>query len=232
MTQTPAIIFTCEHAVNRIPSIYQGHFAQYNNLLNSHRGIDYGASTIANYLSEHMGRPLVTAEMSRLLIDCNRSLNHPDCFSEISDKFSDKDKQHIIATYYTPYRQNVERLICKQIQEKGAVIHLSIHSFTPVFKDEIRNADLGLLYDPTRRREKAFSLWWKQALKTQAPHIHVRMNYPYQGTSDGFTTALRKQYSKEQYIGIEVETNQGLLQNHQPSTEYLAVLLSTLRTIA
>ena len=58
------------------------------------------------------------------------------------------------------------------------------------------------------------------------------MNYPDQGTSDGFTTALREQFSTEQYSGIEVETNQRLLKHHEPSTEYLAVLLSTLRTIA
>ena len=232
MTRTPGIIFTCEHAVNHIPESYQNVFAPYETLLNSHRGIDFGALSIAKYLSEHMTLPLITAKTSRLLIDCNRSLSHPTCFSEVSEKLAEKDKKHIINNYYTPYREKVEQLIRDQIKAHGAVIHLSIHSFTPVFDGIERNADIGLLYDPRRPGEKEFSTWWKQALKTQAPKLQVRMNYPYQGTSDGFTTALRDQFSKEQYSGIEVETNQRLLKHHEPSTEYLAVLLSTLRTIA
>ena len=179
-----------------------------------------------------MTLPLITAKTSRLLIDCNRSLSHPTCFSEVSEKLAEKDKKHIINNYYTPYREKVEQLIRDQIKAHGAVIHLSIHSFTPVFDGIERNADIGLLYDPRRPGEKEFSTWWKQALKTQAPKLQVRMNYPYQGTSDGFTTALREQFSTEQYSGIEVETNQRLLKHHEPSTEYLAVLLSTLRTIA
>ena len=169
MTRTPGIIFTCEHAVNHIPESYQNVFAPYETLLNSHRGIDFGALSIAKYLSEHMTLPLITAKTSRLLIDCNRSLSHPTCFSEVSEKLAEKDKKHIINNYYTPYREKVEQLIRDQIKAHGAVIHLSIHSFTPVFDGIERNADIGLLYDPRRPGEKEFSTWWKQALKTQAP---------------------------------------------------------------
>jgi hypothetical protein len=34
------------------------------------------------------------------------------------------------------------------------------------------------------------------------------LNYPYQGTSDGFTTHLRKKFPDSQYVGIELEVNQ------------------------
>jgi len=45
----------------------------------------------------------------------------------------------------------------------------------------------------------------------EAQGLRVRMNYPYSGTSDGFTTQLRKQLPAARYAALEIETNQGLL---------------------
>jgi hypothetical protein len=36
----------------------------------------------------------------------------------------------------------------------------------------------------------------------------VKMNQPYKGTDDGFTTYLRKKFDPEHYAGIELEVNQ------------------------
>jgi hypothetical protein len=40
---------------------------------------------------------------------------------------------------------------------------------------------------------------------------HVRFNYPYRGVNDGFTTANRRVFAPQEYLGVEIEVNQKLL---------------------
>lgn len=204
------LVLSCEHAVNTIPAPYRLLFHNDAEILQSHRAIDLGAMKIARQLSSTFACPLVSARASRLLIDCNRSLSHKDCFSEFTRSLDDAEKQRLIDDYYVPYRQEVTALIQQRIDQGQSVLHLSIHSFTPVLNGVIRTADIGLLYDPLRRLEKKFVMEWKQSLLQQLPRYRIRRNYPYLGNSDGLTTAFRKQFRPDVYLGIEVETNQAL----------------------
>ena len=65
------------------------------------------------------------------------------------------------------------------------------------------------MYDPSRDEERAFATKLKQQLERETVY-HVRMNYPYQGISDGHTSFIRKQLSSEEYVGIELEINQAI----------------------
>ena len=76
----------------------------------------------------------------------------------------------------------------------------------------VRTADIGLLYDPARWREKAFCSVWRDSLLNLAPAMRIRRNYPYQGRSDGLATSLRRKFPRR-YLGIELEVNQALLTN-------------------
>lgn len=206
------LIISCEHATNTIPESYQPLFKSAKNLLESHRGIDFGALEIAQHFKKILACDLIQSYTSRLLIDYNRSLsNH--CFSEITKTLPDKKKQEIITQYYLPYRQNVVEHIEKQIVKGAQVLHCSIHSFTPVLNKVVRKAEIGFLYDPKRPLEKAIAQAWKLELKRQSPEYRIRMNYPYKGISDSLTTALRKKYSPEEYLGLEIELNQSLTLN-------------------
>jgi hypothetical protein len=51
-----------------------------------------------------------------------------------------------------------------------------------------------LLYDPARPGEVELSERWKASLRTCAPSLVVRRNYPYAGKSDGLTNHLRRRY--------------------------------------
>ena len=228
MTKKRIILFTCEHAVNDIPQAYQKFFAQEQSLLNSHRGIDFGAITIAQHLSAALNAQLFQATASRLLIDCNRSINHPACYSEITTPLPELTKQAISSKYYSPYRASVEQWIKTHIAEQKQVLHLSIHSFTPKMHGEVREVDIGLLYDPKRLPEKHFAQQWKNNLKKCSPPLRIRLNAPYQGTSDGFTTALRKIFPQNSYLGIEVESNQALVDNRSGCNQIAERLLISL----
>jgi predicted N-formylglutamate amidohydrolase len=207
----PGLVITCEHGGNRIPAVYRDYFRAYGSLPDTHRGYDPGALEMARALARAFRAPLVSATVSRLLVDLNRSIGHPQLHFETIHRAPAPVRRNILAQYYTPFRSEAERLIRQAIAERGQVIHLSSHSFAPEFHGRVRNADVGLLYDPARPGEAALCERWKAALKVCAPTLTVRRNYPYEGRNDGFTTWLRKRLAPNAYIGIELELNQGLV---------------------
>lgn len=218
-----ALLVTCEHAVNAVPDAYSMLFDGHEALLQTHRGFDNGALFLATQLQTTLCCPLIAANATRLLIDCNRSLRHPHCFSEITALLSGVEKEQIIANYYQPYRELVINQIASFINAGFIVWHLSIHSFTPVLDGLMRNADIAFLYDPKRIIEKLLARDWQHTLK-QSSDFKIRLNYPYRGNSDGFTTALRRQFSEYKYLGFEIEINQALA-GCQEKLELIAELL-------
>lgn len=225
------LIISCEHAVNTLPDAYQFIFSSNPSVLDTHRAIDFGAFAIAKHFKQAFNCPLISASISRLIIDCNRSLTHPDCFSTFTKKLPLVEKQGFIETYYKPYRQEVEALINAKIAEGLQVIHLSIHSFTPKLKNIERNADIGLLYDPTRLGEKTLAYKWRKGILKKNNEYRVRMNYPYRGISDGFITSLRKQHDEKHYLGFEVESNQALVNEMTTLQSLSETLVDSFRSI-
>lgn len=201
-------LVTCEHGGNRVLAAYQRLFAGHKALLKTHRGYDPGALALARRLSENLGAPLFYATVSRLVIDLNRSIGHPRLYSEATRPAPLAMRHDILERHYLPYRSRVEAAIAEAAAEGEKVIHLSSHSFTPELNGDVRNADIGLLYDPARPGEANLCLRWQIALKELAPELKVRRNYPYTGKSDGFTAYLRRRFPTEAYVGVELEINQ------------------------
>ncbi len=202
------LVITCEHGGNRIPERYRGLFDAHHVLLSSHRGFDPGALVIARALATAFAAPLVVSTVSRLLVDLNRSVGHPRLHAESIRNAPAEVRQQILRDYYQPHRARVERLVGEAIADHGSVIHLSSHSFTPELDGKVRTADIGLLYDPARPGEADLCERWKTALKTCAPDLAIRRNYPYAGKGDGLTAWLRRCFSADAYVGIELEVNQ------------------------
>ncbi len=203
-----ALVITCEHGGNRIPAPYRDLFHIHRSLLDTHRGFDAGALVMARALAKAFGAPLLAATVSRLLVDLNRSVGHPRLHFEAIRRLPAPVRQRILARHYQPYRVRAEDLVRQAIAERGRVIHVSSHSFTPTLHGKLRKADIGLLYDPARPEEAALCRRWKAALATCAPDLTVRRNYPYSGKDDGLTSWLRKRLPPGAYLGVELELNQ------------------------
>ncbi len=150
----------------------------------------------------------MAATVSRLLVDLNRSVGHPRLHYEAIRNAPSELRQRILKHYYRPYRTQAERLVRQAIADHGHVVHLSSHSFTPELDGKVRNADIGLLYDPARPGEADLCERWKAALKACAPNLRVRRNYPYAGKGDGLTAWFRRRLPPGAYVGIELEINQ------------------------
>jgi len=208
MARTDHVLITCEHGGNRIPPRYRPLFAGFEALLHTHRSYDPGALGLARELAEALAAPLFFSTTSRLLIDLNRSVGHPSLYSEATRSAPVTVRREILEKHYLPYRDEVEAHIAAAIARGSRVIHLASHSFTPVLDGEVRNADIGLLYDPARPGEVELCRRWQARLQAQARELKVRRNYPYTGRSDGFTAYLRRRFPAGVYVGIELEINQ------------------------
>lgn len=200
------LLLTCEHAGNEIPLDLQGQFTGLEEILNTHRGYDPGALDLFFHLKD-LADSSFYHSTSRLVVEVNRSYNHPDLFSEYSKSLPSVQKEELLRKYYYSYRRAVEEELQSLIGEGEKVLHLSVHSFTPILNGKVRNADIGLLYDPSRSAEKEFSKEFKEKLRHFSAGLKIRYNYPYLGKADGFTTYLRRKFPKN-YLGIELEVNQ------------------------
>jgi predicted N-formylglutamate amidohydrolase len=194
-----ALLVTCEHASNAVPARWRAAFAAHQPVLKTHRAWDPGATLLARELAAELNARLHQGEMTRLLIDLNRRENSRSAFSA----FTPQDARDALFAYHRKYRDAVLR---DALRLKGRLLHVSCHSFTPELKGEIRNAEIGLLYDPRVKLERATANAWHAALAAALPDMRIRRNYPYKGISDGITTWLRKQ--RKNYAGFEVELNQ------------------------
>ncbi len=202
------IFVSCEHASNRVPSPYLYLFAGHEAVLESHRGYDLGILPLAEALAAEFGSPLISGDITRLVIDLNRSCKSRSLFSEFTRGLPACEREEILRRYHHPYWSAVEDIVAGMIATNKRVLHLSVHSFTPCLHGEIRNADVGLLYDPARPDEKSWCLQWQQALTIRQPGLRIRRNYPYRGNADALVTALRKRFAADSYLGIELEINQ------------------------
>jgi len=204
------LIITCEHGGNDVPREHRRLFACLARVLASHRGWDAGALALARRLATSLDAPLHHATVTRLLVDLNRSPGSRSVFSAATEGLSDLDRATLLRRWHEPYRSGVEAAMRRVIDSGEFVVHVSVHSFTPVLRGVTRNAEVGLLYDPARRAERLFAAKWREAMIAARPLWRVRMNYPYRGTSDGLTTALRRRFATPQYVGIELELNQSM----------------------
>lgn len=206
-----SLVITCEHGGNRIPMSYRELFRPYQALLDSHRGFDPGALIMARALAAAFDAPLLTSMVSRLLVDLNRSAGHPGLHLDAIRNLPAAIRKEIVEKHYRPYRAKAERLVTQGIARHGRVIHISCHSFTGNLNGVVRDADIGLLYDPARQEENGLCANWKSAFAVSAPGLKVRRNFPYEGRNDGLTSALRKKFPSNAYLGIELELNQKYL---------------------
>lgn len=202
------LLITCEHGGNRLPAEYRHLFDGLEAVLASHRGWDPGTLALARWLGDRLRAPVIASTVTRLLVDLNRSEHNTRVFSGPTRPLPRPERERLLAAYHRPHWMEVGEAAARASREAGTLVHLGIHSFTPVLDGVTRRADVALLYDPARARERTLCMAWAEALRRRLPSRRVRRNYPYRGRSDGLTTTLRRALEEERYLGVEVEVSQ------------------------
>jgi predicted N-formylglutamate amidohydrolase len=194
------LIVSCEHGGNRLPAPFQDLFSR--RFLSTHRGYDPGALELARQYACATDAPLFYSTVSRLLVELNRPLGHPQVFSR---PLAPAVRARLLARYYLPYWRRIEAAVRGSTKR---VLHISFHSFTPQLRGERRRTDVGLLFDPSRAPEVAFCRRWRGAILRRYPDLRVRYNDPYDGTHPSVVASLREQFGARRYVGIQIEVNQ------------------------
>lgn len=224
-----SVVVSAEHGGNDVPADYGALFRNQRKALRSHRGWDPGTRALAESLARALQAPAITSSVTRLLVDLNRSPHNPRVFSRITRSLPRADRVALLERYHRPHWERARLAVSKEVAERGRVLHLGVHSFTPVIDGEVRRADLALLYDPSRPRERGLATHWAEALSTSLPDRVVRRNHPYRGAADGMTTAFRGLFSGTRYLGLEIEVNQRHVGNDGSFPSWVAeALLATL----
>lgn len=228
-------MLSCEHAGNDVPSAYRRLFEgpDARDALESHRGWDPGAIAIASRLSEALDVPLVAQSVTRLLVECNRSLDHPALWSVFSRRLPEDEKRAILDHYWHRHRDAVRSAV-HGAERRGCVLHVGVHTFTPVWDGRARATAIGVLYDPRREPERTVAMQLGRAARracareSRCDPRAVHLNRPYRGWTDGLTTTLRRELPADRYIGLEVEISQQLADD--PGT-VVPVLEAALRDV-
>ncbi|MGE3261325.1 MAG: N-formylglutamate amidohydrolase [Bacteriovoracia bacterium] len=216
-------LFTCEHSSADIPAAYRVLFRGEEKILRTHRGWDEGAKELAEGLAKALRTKVILGKNSRLLVDLNRTSDNRGVFSDWTRPLPEKEKRELIEKYHEAHWNKVRQAIRKL----DWVIHVGVHSFTPVLYGSVRKTDIGLLHDPKRKLETELCLGLQKKLRKETDFA-VHRNLPYRGTGNGLVTALRKEFPADRYIGLELEINQRCLRGKAARARILSVISAAL----
>lgn len=229
------LVVTCEHATHAVPRELR-HLGLAPKDRRRHVAWDPGAMPVARALATAFGAPLFAGEVSRLVVDLNRSEDHPKAIATRSadvrvrgnEEMDAAERERRFARYWRPFRRRVAKAVARGTA-RGACLHLSIHSFVERLHGVERVYDVGLLFDPRVAHEREVVERLQRALRARG--LSVRKNFPYFGHTDGHTTSLRREHAGERYAGIEIELNQRVARSAAGQRRLAAALVDSLRSL-
>jgi predicted N-formylglutamate amidohydrolase len=205
------LVLSCEHASWTLPPGLD--LGVPLDVLQSQAGWDHGAFDIAARLSEAVGLHVHAGAFSRMFVDLNRPVDHPDVIPAVcygapvpgNAHLSPGDKAARIEMFHTPYWDAIRRDVSARLLDCGAVLHFSSHSFAPELDPSSRTYDVGVLYDPAHAFEA--ELAERLLFMLRGAGLAVRANQPYSGVGPAVCTSLREELAGNKYAGIELETS-------------------------
>lgn len=176
-----AVVLSCEHAGRAIPTAL-GDLGVSLADMERHIAWDVGAEQVSRHLSALLDAPLVLQRYSRLVVDCNRPFDAPDCFPEVSDGtpvpsnegLSSSERRRRFEEIHQPFHAALAGMIERRAGK--ATILVAVHSFTPrLAAGALRPWHLGVLFNRDRRLADRFLA----AFREQNPDIPAAANQPY-----------------------------------------------------
>lgn len=227
------LVVTCEHATHAVPRELR-HLGLAPADRRRHVAWDPGALPVARVVAKAFGARSFVGEVSRLVVDLNRSEDHPQLMARRSagvrvrgnEGIDDSERERRLARYWRPFRSRVSSAVARACA-RGGCLHLSVHSFVERLHGVERVHDVGLLFDPRVPHERELVERLQRALSDHG--LSVRKNFPYFGHTDGHTTSLRRVHPGTHYAGIEIELNQRVVRSAAGQRRVAAALVASLR---
>lgn len=221
-----AVVLVCEHASNFIPPEFNA-LGLTDAQRQSHIAWDPGAVAVAGYIRDRLGATLVESPVSRLVYDCNRPPDAPDAMPAVSEihtipgnrHLTDVDRQQRIDRYYRPFEQRVTAAIVEARARDLPLSVVTIHSFTPVYRGQQRETQIGILHDSDARLADEML-----RLADQHTSLVVHRNEPYSPT-DGVTHTLLRHGIGNGLPNVMIEIRNDLIATDEQQ-QYMAAQLS------
>jgi predicted N-formylglutamate amidohydrolase len=174
------LVISCDHASNDIPERFANLGLGPSDLVR-HIAWDPGALGVARSISARLHAPLVAANRSRLIIDCNRDPGAADSIPLISETteipgnraITAEERRRRVAEIYEPFHNALDSVLSTK-RGKGPTSLISIHSFTPVYRGVERPWGIGVLFDADQRLSHPLI-----ARLRDLPEIVIGVNEPY-----------------------------------------------------
>lgn len=187
------VLLICEHASNHLPDRY-GTLGLDAAALQSHIAWDPGALGVAQGLARLLDAPLIHAAVSRLVLDLNREPSAEDSITTLSERtavpgnegLGPDERARRVRDVYDAFHKAVDAFVATRPPSMPLKAVVSIHSFTPIYRDVARPWHVGLIYEADRR----LALSVEGALKAD-PALVVGMNEPYSPADRVFHTLDR-----------------------------------------
>ncbi len=201
------VLISAEHASNRLPAGWRWPAAD-QRLITSHWAWDPGVRELSLELAELLSTTAVLARFTRLLADPNRPEGHPELFRqqadgaavELNQDISDAGALQRLSTYHRPYHQ----ALSDAVRDSRAALCFSIHSYTPVYQGQVRELEVGVLYN----REEALATSLMHHLQR---HGHdTQLNEPYSGKA-GLIYSVERAAERHGRRALEIEVRNDLL---------------------
>ncbi len=218
-----SVVLVCEHASAFIPAPLDDlGLARADRL--SHAVWDPGALDVARAMADALDAPLVAARVSRLVHDCNRPPATPEAMPARVERIEVPGNRALTEAaraararaIYDPFRA----LLAETLAARPEAAMVTVHSFTPVWNGERRDAQIGFLHDADDRLARAM-LGAAGELPAQAA-----LNVPY-SARDGVTHTLAEHGEGRANAMIEIRND--LLSTDAAAAEMGAALARVTR---
>ncbi|MFN7143168.1 MAG: N-formylglutamate amidohydrolase, partial [Myxococcota bacterium] len=203
------VLFTCEHASNRVPQPWRLRPAD-RALLATHWGYDIGARQLTAELVRLSGGVGVLSRFSRLLIDPNRAPDDPTAVLHECDdgaptfnrsfRLGRGDATTRVQRFHTPFHDALDRTL----HARKPRFLCSVHTFTPVFRSSRRPMEAGVLFD--QHDDLAEGLL--RALRVEG--VRAEANEPYSGKA-GLIYSANRHGTRHGVPYLEIEVRQDLV---------------------
>ena len=203
-------LLTADHAGRAIPRVL-GDLGLAESELGRHIAWDIGIAGATERLAQALDATAVLQAYSRLVIDCNR---HPGWASSIPtiSELTEIPGNHAIPPaerearrreVFLPYHGAISEILDRRQAAGRRSVLIAMHSFTPVFKGEVRRVEIGILYNPAASDIRLPRIMLE--LLRQEGDLEVGDNAPYAitGNSD-YTVPVHGEGRTLPHVEIEI----------------------------
>jgi predicted N-formylglutamate amidohydrolase len=148
------LLLTADHAGRAVPR-QLGQLGLSERELQRHIAWDIGIGAVTELISDALDATAVLQTYSRLVIDCNRDPSVASSIPEVSEtteipgntRLSAEQRVARREAIFEPYHARIRALLDARQARQRRTVFVAMHSFTPVFKGEPREMQVGVLYN-------------------------------------------------------------------------------------